>query len=201
MYTTHPFVTFLTAILPHWILGWDRPKRDLRLLINSDHLFHVLWFLKFHSTARFSVLIYMAGVDYPSRAQRVALVYTLLSVSFNTRIRLRTAYDELTPICSVSGLYPSAAWWEREAWDMFGVHFSNHPDFRRVLTDYGFEGHPLRKDFPLSGYVHVRYDDSDGRVVSAPMEMNQEYRYFELASPWEMAAARNLGSSSSLSSR
>uniref|UniRef100_F2YI97 NADH dehydrogenase [ubiquinone] iron-sulfur protein 3 n=1 Tax=Selaginella moellendorffii TaxID=88036 RepID=F2YI97_SELML len=184
METTYPFVTFLTAILPHWIHGWDRPRRDLLLHPYPDHLFQVLWFLKYHSIARFSVLMHLAGVDYPSRAQRVALVYTLLSVSLNTRIRLRTTYDELTPICSVSSLFPTADWWEREVWDMFGVHFSHHPDCRRILTDYGFDWHPLRKEFPLSGYVHVRYDDSDGRIVTAPIEMNQEYRYFDLACPW-----------------
>lgn len=116
------------------------------------------------------------------------VVYNLLSTRYNSRIRVQTSADEVTRISSVVSLFPSAGWWEREVWDMFGVYFSNHPDLRRILTDYGFEGHPLRKDFPLSGYVEVRYDDSEKRVVSEPIEMTQEFRYFDFASPWEQSS-------------
>lgn len=111
-----------------------------------------------------------------------------LCIQYNSRIRVQTSVDEITPICSTVNIFPSAGWWEREVWDMFGVYFSDHPDLRRILTDYGFEGHPLRKDFPLSGYVEVRYDDSEKRVVSEPIEMTQEFRYFDFASPWEQSS-------------
>jgi len=111
--------------------------------------------------------------------------FSTLCIQYNSRIRVQSIVDEITPICSIVSIFPSASWWEREVWDMFGVYFSNHPDLRRILTDYGFEGHPLRKDFPLSGYVEVRYDDSEKRVVSEPIEMTQEFRYFDFASPWE----------------
>jgi NADH dehydrogenase (ubiquinone) Fe-S protein 3 len=114
-----------------------------------------------------------------------AMEFLTLCIQYNSRIRVQSSVDEITPICSIVSIFPSASWWEREVWDMFGVYFSNHPDLRRILTDYGFEGHPLRKDFPLSGYVEVRYDDSEKRVVSEPIEMTQEFRYFDFASPWE----------------
>jgi NADH:ubiquinone oxidoreductase subunit C len=108
-----------------------------------------------------------------------------LSISYNARIRIKTCIDEITPITSVTELYSSAGWWEREVWDMFGIFFSNHPDLRRILTDYGFQGHPLRKDFPLTGFVEVRYDDSEKRVINEPVEITQEFRYFDFSSPWE----------------
>ncbi len=114
-----------------------------------------------------------------------AMKFSTLCIQYNSRIRVQNSVDEITPICSIVNIFPSASWWEREVWDMFGVYFSIHPDLRRILTDYGFEGHPLRKDFPLSGYVEVRYDDSEKRVVSEPIEMTQEFRYFDFASPWE----------------
>ncbi len=113
------------------------------------------------------------------------MVYQFLSVQYNSRIRLSTRVDGVTPVDSMTAVFSSAAWWEREVWDMFGIFFSNHPDLRRILTDYGFQGHPLRKDFPLSGYVEVRYDDSEKRVIATPVEMTQEFRYFDFASPWE----------------
>jgi NADH:ubiquinone oxidoreductase subunit C len=185
--TTHPSVTPPTAIPPHRSLGWDRPTRDPRSLTNPDHPFHASRPLKYHPTARSPVPIHMAGVDYPSRAQRVAPAHTPPSAPFNARIRPRTTYEEPTPIRPVSGLYPSAARWEREARDMPGAHPPNHPDSRRAPTDHGSEGHPSRKDLPPSGHVHVRYEDPDGRTAAAPIETTQEYRHPELASPWEMA--------------
>jgi NADH dehydrogenase (ubiquinone) Fe-S protein 3 len=113
------------------------------------------------------------------------VIYHLLSLRFNNRIRVKTYTDELTPIDSVTNIYEGAIWYERETWDMYGIFFSNHPDLRRLLTDYGFSGHPLRKDFPLSGFVEVRYDDEVGRVVCEPLELAQEFRKFDLGSPWE----------------
>uniref|UniRef100_A0A060DE81 NADH dehydrogenase [ubiquinone] iron-sulfur protein 3 n=1 Tax=Tetraphis pellucida TaxID=37420 RepID=A0A060DE81_9BRYO len=182
------FLKSLIATVPKWIDELQKSKDENILYTNANHVFELLWSLKYHSNTRFEVLIDICGVDYPSRKQRFEVVYNLLSIQYNSRIRVQTSVDEITPICSAVSIFPSAGWWEREVWDMFGVYFSNHPDLRRILTDYGFEGHPLRKDFPLSGYVEVRYDDSEKRVVSEPIEMTQEFRYFDFASPWEQSS-------------
>jgi NADH dehydrogenase (ubiquinone) Fe-S protein 3 len=168
-----------------WVQKMERSEHGNRFDTNTDYLFQLLCFLKLHTYTRVQVLIDICGVDYPSRKRRFEVVYNLLSTRYNSRIRVQTSADEVTRISSVVSLFPSAGWWEREVWDMFGVSFINHPDLRRILTDYGFEGHPLRKDFPLSGYVEVRYDDPEKRVVSEPIEMTQEFRYFDFASPWE----------------
>jgi NADH/F420H2 dehydrogenase subunit C len=132
----------------------------------------------------------ITAVDYPTKTERFEVVYNLLSLQYNTRVRIKTQVSELTPLESLVPLYNSASWWERETWDMFGIFFSNHPDLRRILTDYGFEGHPLRKDFPLSGYVEVRYDDSEKRVLTEALELTQDFRYFDFASPWELIERR-----------
>jgi NADH dehydrogenase (ubiquinone) Fe-S protein 3 len=182
------FFKSLIATLPKWIHQFRKSKHENIFYTNPDYLFQLLWFLKYHTNTRFQVLIDICGVDYPSRKQRFEVVYNLLSIQYNSRIRVQTSVDEITQICSAVNIFPSAGWWEREVWDMFGVYFSDHPDLRRILTDYGFEGHPLRKDFPLSGYVEVRYDDSEKRVVSEPIEMTQEFRYFDFASPWEQSS-------------
>ena len=174
----------LRLTLPKWIDHYEYSKKEATLIVHSEYVYPLLYFLKNHSNARFRILVDVCGVDYPSRKQRFEVVYNLLSVQFNARIRVKTSVDEITPLNSVVSIYPSAGWWEREVWDMFGVYFSNHPDLRRILTDYGFEGHPLRKDFPLSGYLEVRYDDSEKRVISEPIELAQEFRYFDFPSPW-----------------
>lgn len=180
---------YLRDTLPNrWVHKMERSEHENRLYTDTDYLFQLLWFLKYNTYTRFQVLIDICGVDYPSRKRRFEVVYNLLSTRYNSRIRVQTSVDEITRISSVVSLFPSAGWWEREVWDMFGVYFITHPDLRRILTDYGFEGHPLRKDFPLSGYVEVRYDDSEKRVVSEPIEMTQEFRYFDFASPWEQMA-------------
>ncbi|KAI3664496.1 hypothetical protein L1987_89743 [Smallanthus sonchifolius] len=151
---------------------------------NTDCPFQLLCFLKLHTYTRVQVSIDICGVDHPSRKRRFEVVYNLLSTRYNSRIRVQTSADEVTRISPVVSPFPSAGRWEREVWDMFGVSSINHPDLRRISTDYGFEGHPLRKDLPLSGYVEVRYDDPEKRV-SEPIEMTQEFRYFDSASPWE----------------
>jgi NADH/F420H2 dehydrogenase subunit C len=153
-----------------------------------EHLSEVLSFLRDHSQARFRLMVDIAGVDYPERSQRFEVVYILLSVKYNARIRVKVSVDEYTPVPSVTSIYRAAGWFEREVWDMFGVYFSGHSDLRRILTDYGFEGHPLRKDFPLTGYTEVRYDDSEKRVVSEPVEVSQEFRAFQYSSPWPIQA-------------
>ncbi len=133
----------------------------------------------------FEQLMDVCGVDYPERAERFDVVYNLLSISTNRRIRVITTTDETTPVASVSELYPCATWWEREAWDLFGILFAGLADHRRIVTDYGFEGHPLRKDFPLTGYVEVRYDQDRKQVVYEPVRLTQDFRNFDFISPWE----------------
>ncbi|BCW89469.1 NADH-quinone oxidoreductase chain 5 [Alphaproteobacteria bacterium SO-S41] len=137
----------------------------------------------------FETLIDVCGVDYPERAKRFDVVYHLLSMKKNIRIRVKLQTDEQAAVPSVAGLFPTANWFEREAFDMYGILFSGHPDLRRLLTDYGFSGHPLRKDFPLSGFVEVRYDDEQKRVVYNPVKLQQEFRSFDYLSPWEGAKA------------
>lgn len=158
---------------------------ELEVLISPDGVVAVISFLKDHHNAQFASLADITAVDVPTRQFRFEIVYNLLSLRFNSRIRVKTYTDELTPIESTSSIFAASNWYEREIWDMFGVFFTNHPDLRRILTDYGFQGHPLRKDFPLSGYVEYRYDDELQRVVQEPVELAQEYRKFDLAAPWE----------------
>ena len=135
----------------------------------------------------FQQLLDVCGADYPDRAERFEVVYHLLSLTRNARVRVKVSTDEVQPVDTVTGVYPSAGWFEREAYDMYGVVFAGHPDMRRLLTDYGFEGHPLRKDFPMTGYVEVRYDEEQKRVVYEPVKLAQEYRNFDFLSPWEGA--------------
>lgn len=158
---------------------------ELEILITPEGVIPILSFLKDHHNAQFASLADITACDMPTRQYRFELVYNLLSLRFNSRIRVKTYTDELTPIESASYVFAAANWYEREIWDMFGVFFTNHPDLRRILTDYGFEGHPMRKDFPLSGYLEYRYDDELQRVVTEPVELSQEYRKFDLAAPWE----------------
>ena len=127
----------------------------------------------------------VCGVDHPGRAPRFDVVYNLLSLTHDRRIRLKVMTDEGEPVPTVTGVFQSANWFEREAWDLFGIYFRDHPDLRRILSDYGFQGHPLRKDFPLTGYVEVRYDDEQKRVVYEPVKLTQEFRTFDFLSPWE----------------
>jgi len=132
-------------------------------------------------------MIDACGVDWPKRAERFDVVYNLLSVSLNQRVRVIVTTDEVTPVPSISGIWPCATWWEREIWDLFGVTFTGLADHRRILTDYGFEGHPLRKDFPLTGYVEMRYDEERKQVVYEPVKLTQDFRNFQFLSPWEAA--------------
>uniref|UniRef100_A0A7E4UZS0 NADH dehydrogenase [ubiquinone] iron-sulfur protein 3, mitochondrial n=1 Tax=Panagrellus redivivus TaxID=6233 RepID=A0A7E4UZS0_PANRE len=158
---------------------------ELELLIHPSGVVPVLTFLKGNHSAQFTNFIFACGVDVPTRANRFEVVYGLLSTRFNARIRVRTYTDEVAPIESVTKVFGGAEWYEREVYDMYGVWFNNHPDLRRILTDYGFEGHPFRKDFPLTGYNEVRYDPELKRVVYEPSELAQEFRKFDLDTPWE----------------
>ncbi|GIS17087.1 MAG: hypothetical protein CM15mP117_25190 [Alphaproteobacteria bacterium] len=150
-----------------------------------DKLFETLVLLKNTETLNFSQLTDLTAVDYPDRLKRFELVYQLLSIENNKRVRIICSIDDGQIVPSVTSIYKSAEWPEREVWDMYGLFFSDHPDLRRLLTDYGFEGHPLRKDFPLTGYVEVRYDDIEKRVAYQPVQLTQEYRDFDFLSPWE----------------
>ena len=161
----------------------------MTLIVAPADIVRVLTFLRDDPQTQFINLVDICGVDYPERAERFEVVYNLLSIRQNLRIRLKVPTDESTPVPSATGLFSSAGWLEREAWDMYGIYFSDHPDLRRLLTDYGFEGHPMRKDFPLTGYVEVRYDDAQKRVVYEPVKLTQEFRNFDFLSPWEGAQA------------
>merc|ERR1712226_499298 len=180
------FGSYVADCLPKYIQKVQLTSGDeLELLIAPSGVIPVLTFLRDHTNAQFTNLVDIAGVDMPTRKNRFEVVYNLLSLRYNARIRVKTYTDELTPIESADSVFKAANWYEREIFDMFGVFFSNHPDLRRILTDYGFEGHPFRKDFPLSGYLECRYDDELRRVVYEPVELAQEYRKFDLAAPWE----------------
>ncbi|MEX0955767.1 MAG: NADH-quinone oxidoreductase subunit C [Rhizobiaceae bacterium] len=158
---------------------------ELTLEVEAGDIVDVLSFLKDDVQCQFISFIDISGADYPSRARRFDVVYHLLSPRQNQRIRVRAMTDEDTPVPSATGVFPGADWFEREAYDLYGILFTGHPDLRRLLTDYGFEGHPLRKDFPLTGFVEVRYDDEMKRVVYEPVELKQEFRNFDFLSPWE----------------
>jgi NADH-quinone oxidoreductase subunit C len=158
---------------------------ELTLLAEADDILEVLTFLRDDVQCQFISFIDIAGADYPQRARRFDVVYHLLSPRQNLRVRVKVQADEDTPVPSATGVFPGADWFEREAYDLYGILFTGHPDLRRILTDYGFEGYPLRKDFPLTGYVEVRYDDELKRVVYEPVELKQEFRNFDFLSPWE----------------
>jgi NADH-quinone oxidoreductase subunit C len=158
---------------------------ELTLTVEPDDIVAVLTFLRRDVQCQFISIIDICGADYPSRPRRFDVVYHLLSPRQNQRIRVKVMTDEETPVPSATGVFPGADWFEREAYDLYGILFSGHPELRRLLTDYGFEGHPLRKDFPLTGFVEVRYDDEAKRVVYEPVELKQEFRNFDFMSPWE----------------
>ena len=163
------------------------PHGELAIVAPASHIAKLLTFLREDAACQFTILIDITAVDWPERAMRFDVIYNLLSLTHNQRIRVKVACDESDPVPSVTSVYSAAAWYEREVWDMYGIMFSDHPDLRRLLTDYGFEGHPLRKDFPLTGYVEVRYDDEEKRVVYEPVKLTQEFRRFDFMSPWEGA--------------
>ncbi|MCP9231216.1 NADH-quinone oxidoreductase subunit C [Mesorhizobium sp. M0045] len=158
---------------------------ELTISVEPRDLIEVVTFLRDDPKCQFISIIDVCGADYPSRAKRFDVVYHLLSPRQNIRIRIKVQADEETLVPSITGIYPGADWFERETYDLYGVLFSGHPDLRRILTDYGFEGHPLRKDFPLTGFVEVRYDDEAKRVIYEPVELKQEFRNFDFLSPWE----------------
>ena len=171
----------LGAVVADSVLAYG----ELTVTVAPDDIVKAATFLRDDPKCQFVSIIDISGADYPSRAQRFDVVYHLLSPKQNLRIRLKVHADEDTIVPSVTGVWPGADWYERETYDLYGVLFSGHPDLRRILTDYGFDGHPLRKDFPLTGFVEVRYDDEAKRVIYEPVELKQEFRSFDFLSPWE----------------
>lgn len=165
--------------------GYSFAKDELIIHTDPKVLPHVLQFLRDNRECQFQILIDITAVDFPERAGRFEIVYNLLSIRQNNRARVKVSVSEEEMVPSAVGLFSTAGWFEREVWDMFGIPFSGNPDLRRILTDYGFEGHPLRKDFPLTGYVEVRYDAETRRVVYEPVSLPQDFRRFDFISPWE----------------
>lgn len=175
----------LTSSLPDDIFETETVCDELIIWTYRESLTKVMTALRDDPNAQFKQLMDVTAVDYPDRPERFEVVYNLLSLKHNLRIRVKVPAAEDTPVPSVVEIFSSAIWFEREVWDLFGVFFSDHPDLRRIMTDYGFEGHPLRKDFPLTGYVEVRYDEDQKRVVYEPVSLVQEFRNFDFVSPWE----------------
>lgn len=183
--TLHILGEHIVASLPGAATGFDVTVGELNVHAEAGRILDVLTFLQSDEKCLFWSFVDICGVDYPGREKRFEVVYHLLSPRHVQRVRIKVRTDETTPVPSVVSLYPGANWYEREAYDMYGILFSDHPDLRRLLTDYGFEGYPLRKDFPTTGYVEVRYDDQEKRVVYEKVRLNQEMRQFDFLSPWE----------------
>ena len=176
---------YVAGQLPEDVLEWTLDLNELTVSVHAEGIARVLSFLRDDVNCRFKQLMDICGVDYPERNPRFDVVYTLLSLTNNNRIRVKIGTAEDISVPTVTGVFSAANWWEREVWDLFGILFTDHPDLRRILTDYGFQGHPLRKDFPLTGYVELRYDDEKKRVVYEPVKLTQEFRSFDFLSPWE----------------
>jgi NADH/F420H2 dehydrogenase subunit C len=174
----------LNKLLP--ILKIQFHVNDISVVINKNNLIPILIFLKNNIQYQFKVLTCISGVDYPNKKYRFELTYELLSVRYNNRLRVKIFSDEISPIKSINNVYSASNWYEAEIWDMFGIFFTNHPNLSKLLTDYGFEGYPLRKDFPLTGFVESSYDYVRKRVVNEKVELSQEYRSFKFESPWEI---------------
>ena len=179
----------LSSVVPELLgpdcISCEISKEELTVEVYSASIVRVLSILKDNPHCQFKVLIDICGVDYPDESPRFKVVYHLLSLEHNKRIRVKLAVSSDTPVPSVTSIFQCANWYEREIWDLYGILFSAHPDLRRILTDYNFEGHPFRKDFPLTGYVEVRYSDDEKRVVYEPVKLAQDFRSFDFLSPWE----------------
>ncbi|OCK98358.1 or F420H2 dehydrogenase, partial [Cenococcum geophilum 1.58] len=182
----HKYGQYLMSCLPKYIQQFTVWKDELSICIAPSGVIPVFTFLKYHTAAEFTQVSDITAVDYPTKDQRFEIVYNMLSIRHNSRIRVKTYADEATPVPSICDLYDGANWYEREVYDLFGVFFVGHPDLRRIMTDYGFDGHPLRKDFPMTGYTEIRYDEEKKRIVVEPLEMTQAFRNFRGGSTaWE----------------
>ncbi|EEY21793.1 NADH dehydrogenase iron-sulfur protein [Verticillium alfalfae VaMs.102] len=182
----HKYGAWVMGCLPKYVQQFSVWKDELTIYIPPSGVIPVISFLKYNTSAEFTQVSTVTAVDYPTRDQRFEIIYNLLSVRYNSRIRVKTYADEVSPVPSITGLFDGANWYEREAYDLFGIFFVGHPDLRRIMTDYGFEGHPLRKDFPLTGYTEIRFDEEKKRIVTEPLELTQAFRNFEGGtSAWE----------------
>jgi NADH-quinone oxidoreductase subunit C len=179
------YLATLRTLLGSAVLALENKLGEVALTVPREQIVGVLKTLRDAPEHRYEMLVDVCGVDFPARAERFEVVYNLLSLSKNQRLRVKVTTSEAQPVPTVVSVYNAAGWFERECWDLYGVKFAGHPDLRRILTDYGFEGHPLRKDFPLTGYVEVRYDDTQKRVVYEPVQLPQDFRNFDFMSPWE----------------
>ena len=182
----------VASVLSDQVMGISIAHDELMVTARAEQIVKVVTFLRDDPMCLFKVLVDICGTDYPERPKRFDVVYNLLSLVHNQRIRIKVEADDEMPVPSITGVHNSANWFEREIWDMYGVMFSDHPDLRRLLTDYGFEGHPLRKDFPLTGFVETRYYEERKRVVYDPVKLSQEFRKFDFLSPWEGASNTTL---------
>jgi len=180
----------IEAALPDAVTSASASSGELIVGAKRDSIVSILSFLRDDVNCQFKLLMDVCGVDYPEEEERFEVVYNLLSLTHNLRVRVKVRTNEDEAVPTVTGVFNSAGWFEREAWDLYGIYFSDHPDLRRILTDYGFEGHPLRKDFPLTGYVELRYDDEKKRVIYEPVKLTQEFRSFDFLSPWEGVQAQ-----------
>jgi NADH-quinone oxidoreductase subunit C len=183
--TLEPLGQAIVGALPDAVSGYTVAYDELTIAANAADIVRVVTFLRDDAACAFFSFIDVTAVDWPQRERRFDVVYHLLSPTRNQRIRVKIEVDEATPVASLIDVFPGANWFEREVYDLYGVVFTGHPDMRRLLTDYGFEGHPLRKDFPLTGFVEVRFDDEQKRVVYSPVHLAQEFRNFDFLSPWE----------------
>jgi len=181
----HEFLEYLRSTYASHITEVQIVNNEMIVWTDRAHVAALLTFLRDNPHTLCQQLVDIAGVDFPEREKRFEVVYQLLSVKHNFRLRVKLSAAENEPVPSVVSVFSSAGWFEREAWDMYGILFSDNPDLRRILTDYGFDGHPQRKDFPLTGYVELRYDEEQKRVVYEPVKLNQAYRSFDYLSPWE----------------
>ncbi|KPM35062.1 NADH-ubiquinone oxidoreductase 30 subunit, mitochondrial [Neonectria ditissima] len=186
----HRYGAWVMGCLPKYVQQFSVWKDELTIYISPSGVIPVFTFLKYNTAAEFTQVTTVTAADYPTRENRFEVVYQLLSVRHNSRIRVKTYADEASPVPSITGLFDGANWYEREVYDLYGVFFAGHPDLRRIMTDYGFEGHPLRKDFPLTGYTEIRYDEEKKRIVTEPLELTQAFRNFEGgSSAWEPVGA------------
>lgn len=179
---------FLHLLLNQHINSLYYSGNEVVIEVAAAKVKNVIVFLKNHESCLFHLLVDIFVIDYPQKLNRFSVIYNLCSIKYNCRIKVLTTVDELTPLISITDIYKSANWMEREVWDMYGIYIEAHPDLRRILTDYGFEGYPLRKDFPLSGFKEVRYDESQKRVVFESVELSQEFRVYTFINPWESKA-------------
>jgi NADH dehydrogenase (ubiquinone) Fe-S protein 3 len=175
-------VNFFKSVIP--LIAFQTFEDEQTIVVSNKNVYFSLNILKHHVAYHFQMLSCISGVDLINKINRFVVVYELLSLTYNSRLRIKVFVDEKENLKSICTLFINSNWWEREVWDMYGVYFDDHPDLRRILTDYGFEGHPLRKDFPISGYVEVKYDEDKKRIVVEPLELSQELRLFSFSSPW-----------------